>query len=142
MHIANSSLLLYGPQRENTFLPNIGYLANNKGPDWPAHPCRLISTFFIHFLESVISKLATSEISIVQLVSVAESCFAGNHEYSFCRVKAHVCFLLLCDHAKRRYFRFENNDDQDQLAQKPADLDPHCFSICKYMLVSAILQVA
>ena len=40
--------------------------ANNKGADQPAHLCRLISTFVIRFLESIIhvSKLATSELSI------------------------------------------------------------------------------
>ena len=54
--------------RENQYLE----LANNKGADQPAHPCRLISAFVICFLESIISKLTTSEISIFQLVSVAE----------------------------------------------------------------------
>ena len=37
--------------------------ADNKGVDQPSHPRRLIGTFVIHFLESVISKLATCEIS-------------------------------------------------------------------------------
>ena len=37
--------------------------ANNKGADQPAHPHRLFSTFVIPFLVSIISKLATSEIS-------------------------------------------------------------------------------
>ena len=37
---------------------------NNKGADQPAHPCRLISNFVIPLLESIIMKLATSEISI------------------------------------------------------------------------------
>ena len=46
--------------------------ANNKGADQPAHPCRLISTFVICFLESIIFTLITSEISTFQLVSVAE----------------------------------------------------------------------
>ena len=45
---------------------------NNTGADQPAHPRRLISAFVIRFLESIISKLATSEISIFLLVSVAE----------------------------------------------------------------------
>ena len=36
-------------------------LANNKGADQPAHPRRLISAFIIHFLESIISRLATSK---------------------------------------------------------------------------------
>ena len=38
--------------------------ANNKGADQSAHPRRLISTFVIHSLESIISKLDTDEISI------------------------------------------------------------------------------
>ena len=39
-------------------------LSNNKGPDQPALPHILISAIDIHFLESIISRLATSEISI------------------------------------------------------------------------------
>ena len=50
----------------------LGRFANNTGSDQPAHPCRLISAFVIRFLESIISKLATSEMSIFWLVSVAE----------------------------------------------------------------------
>ena len=50
-------------------------LTNNTGADQPAHPRRLISAFVIRFLESIISKLATGEISIFYLVSVAgETC--------------------------------------------------------------------
>ena len=45
---------------------------NNKGADQPAHSRSLISTFVLRFLESNISKLATGEISIFYLVSVAE----------------------------------------------------------------------
>ena len=44
----------------------------NKGADQPAHLRRLISAFVIHLLESIISKLASSKISIFELVSVAE----------------------------------------------------------------------
>ena len=46
-----------------------GGFTNNTGADQPAHPCSLISTFVILFLESIICKLATGEISIFQLVS-------------------------------------------------------------------------
>ena len=46
--------------------------ANNTGADQPAHPGSLISAFVISFLESIICKLATDEISIFWLVSVAE----------------------------------------------------------------------
>ena len=39
-------------------------VANNKGADQPAHPGSLISAFVIQVLESIISGLAMSEISI------------------------------------------------------------------------------
>ena len=51
----------FGPRGEKTCLR--GY-ANNKGIDQPAHPCSLISAFGIPFLESIISRLDTGEISI------------------------------------------------------------------------------
>ena len=38
--------------------------AINKGIDQPAHLCSLIGAFVIHLLESILFKLATSEISI------------------------------------------------------------------------------
>ena len=55
--------------RENL---SLGF-ANNKGVDQPAHPRRLINAFAIGFLESIISKLATNDVSIFELVSVAEA---------------------------------------------------------------------
>ena len=58
-----------GPQRQKTCLPGF---ANNTGAAQPAHPRSLISTFVICFLESFICKLATDEISIFLIVSVAE----------------------------------------------------------------------
>ena len=45
---------------------------NNTGADQPMLLCRLISAFVIRFLKSIISKVATSEISIFLLVSVAK----------------------------------------------------------------------
>ena len=45
---------------------------NNKGADQPAHTRSLISPFVIRFLESIVSKLATSKISIFSLISVDE----------------------------------------------------------------------
>ena len=39
-------------------------IANNKGADQPAHPGRLKGAFVIQAMESIICKLATSEISI------------------------------------------------------------------------------
>ena len=46
--------------------------ANNTDADQPAHPRSLISAFVIHVLESIICKLASGEILIFWLVSVAE----------------------------------------------------------------------
>ena len=45
--------------------------ATNKGTDQHAHPHSLVAVF-IHIFEIIISKLATSEISIFYLVSVAK----------------------------------------------------------------------
>ena len=51
----------FGPRLEKTCLRRF---ANNKGADQPAQPRNLISAFIIRCLESAISKLAMSEISI------------------------------------------------------------------------------
>ena len=53
-------IFTFGPQREKTCLRGF---ANNTGADQPAHPRSLISAFVIRFLESVICKLATGDIS-------------------------------------------------------------------------------
>ena len=52
--------VVLGPGRKKTCL---GEFANNKGADQPAHPRILINAFVIRLLESIISRLATSEIS-------------------------------------------------------------------------------
>ena len=44
----------------------------NTDADQHGHPRSLISAFVVCFLESIISNLATGEISIFKLVSVAE----------------------------------------------------------------------
>ena len=56
----NVEATVNGPRREKTCLRRV---ANNKGTDQPAHPRSLISAFVFRFLESITSKLATSEIS-------------------------------------------------------------------------------
>ena len=53
---------------ENLFMQ----YANNKGADQPAHPRSLISAFIVRWLDSTIPILAKSEISRLQLASVAE----------------------------------------------------------------------
>ena len=56
----------------NVSKPVFGEVANNKGPDQPAHTPSLITTFGIRFLGSIKCKLATGEISLFYLVIVAE----------------------------------------------------------------------
>ena len=46
--------------------------ANNKGADQPAHPRRLISIFVVRYLDSIISVLAKSKFSRLQLISEGE----------------------------------------------------------------------
>ena len=53
---------------QNLLLP----YANNIGADQPAHPCNLISTFVVHYLDSIIPLIATAIISRLSLVSGAE----------------------------------------------------------------------
>ena len=53
-------LFQYGPRHDKTGLQVFA----NKGADQPAHPRRLISAFVICLMERIISKLASSEISI------------------------------------------------------------------------------
>ena len=50
----------------------LSWLENNKGENQSVHQASLISTFVICLMESVISKLATSEMAIFKVVSVAE----------------------------------------------------------------------
>ena len=57
------------PRREKTCLQEF---AKNKEAYQSAHLRRLISAFIVRFMGGIISKLATSEISIFLLVSVAE----------------------------------------------------------------------
>ena len=56
-----SNFIIYGPRPEKTCLRGV---ANNKGADQPAHLRRLINAFVISSLLSILSRLATSEISI------------------------------------------------------------------------------
>ena len=53
--------ILFGSRREKTCLRGF---ANNTAADQPAYPRSQISAFVIRFLESIICKLATSEIAI------------------------------------------------------------------------------
>ena len=55
------SFIIIGPQHEKTCLRRF---VNNKGADQTAHSRSLISAFVIRFLESLICKFATGEVSI------------------------------------------------------------------------------
>ena len=52
-------------------------VCKKKGANQLAHPRSLISAFAIHKLNSIVSKLAPSEISLFYLVSVAEGAGFG-----------------------------------------------------------------
>ena len=54
------SFIIWSLARENLS----SEFAKNKGADQPVHLRSLISAYVINLLESIISKLATSEISI------------------------------------------------------------------------------
>ena len=75
------------PQHEKTSLRGF---ANNKGADQPAYPHGLISAFVIRLFESIISKLATGEISSFLVVSVAETHFVKSLKDRFSRVEVHI----------------------------------------------------
>ena len=59
--------LIYKPHHEKNLL-----YANKKAAVQPAHPCSLISAFFVHCLDSIILTLTKYKLSRLQLVSVAE----------------------------------------------------------------------
>ena len=72
----------------------------HTGADQPVHPCSLISNFVIRFL-----KLATGEISILWLVSVAEEtglklALWGNPEDRFCHEEALLQKLIIIHNYK------------------------------------------
>ena len=54
-------MIMMGLDHEKTCLR---WFANNKGEDRQLHPRSLIRTFIIRFLESIITKLAISKISL------------------------------------------------------------------------------
>ena len=66
--------------------------ANNTGADQPAHLRSLICASIIRLFKSIISRLATSKISIFRLITVAEqvglNLFIRNPENRFCHAKA------------------------------------------------------
>ena len=82
-----------GPQCEKTCLWGPG--ANSKGAD-PHGP---ICVFVIRLLERIISILASSEILIFQLVSVAEQAGLNltvrNPEDQVCRIEAQIFSIII-----------------------------------------------
>ena len=73
--------------------------ANSKGAD-PREP---ICAFVIHLLESIISELASSEILIFKLVSVAEQAGLNltvrNLEDRACRIEAHKFSIIIYNYS-------------------------------------------
>ena len=67
--ISKSVYHLFWPRHKETCLP--GY-ANNKGTDQLAHSRSLISAIVVCLLESIISRLGRSHISLFKLVSVVK----------------------------------------------------------------------
>ena len=51
----------FGPRLEKTCHQ---WFVNSKGAEQPVHQRRLVCTFVVRFMESIISELASSEISI------------------------------------------------------------------------------
>ena len=84
--LCQSDAIMTGPRSEK---PCLWRFVNNKDADQPAHPRSLISAFVIRFLESMISKLSTSKISI-SILGWFESHCVGNLKDRFCRGEAHV----------------------------------------------------
>ena len=65
MLIFNGDKSNFGNSRWALMQDNLSLgFANNKDTDQPAHPCSLISAFVICLLESIIYRLAMSEILI------------------------------------------------------------------------------
>ena len=88
----------YGPRQEKTCFRGF---ANNKGSDQPAHPCSLISAFVIRLLDSIVSKLAASKISFLQVVSVAEQAGLGM-TFSETLKTGFLVWKLICYNQKQK----------------------------------------
>ena len=75
--------------------------ANNKGADQPSHPCSLISTFVVRFLDSIIPLVSICKILSLHQASVAAQ--AGlcltllQTPKTFSHDKAHIEVLLSHD---------------------------------------------
>ena len=67
-YVSKFRALVWSSTREDLTLLHV----SNEGTDQPVHQRSLISAFVIRLFKSIISKLTTSEISILYLVSVAE----------------------------------------------------------------------
>ena len=64
----NNPLFIWASSWENLLMP----YATNKGADEPAHQRSLMSTFVVHFLDSIISLVCIFAISWLHPASVAE----------------------------------------------------------------------
>ena len=79
----------WAPSWENLIMAYV----NNKGTDQPGHPCSLISTFVVHFLDSIITSTCYIQTFKTRFCSWAggfESYQVENPEDRFSRDKAHI----------------------------------------------------
>ena len=93
----------------DTRKPVFGGFGSNTGAVQPAHQGGLISAFVIRFLKRIKVKLATGEISIFYLVSVAEETglklamsetpktgfVAVEAQLSYCPLYYEICFFFI-----------------------------------------------
>ena len=96
MTVSVSIARINGPRHEETCLQ---WFASNTGADQSVHPSSLISAFVVRFLESIISRLDSGEISTFQLVPVAEE---TDLKIPLSKPQRQVCH----DEAKMREFFF------------------------------------
>ena len=90
--IAAAPLFVYEPHHEKTCLCN---MRTKKGADQPAHSRSLISAFIVRYLDSIISILAKSKISRLQITSEVEQ--AGlSHTWSETPKTGFLVTWLIC----------------------------------------------
>ena len=84
--------ITYRPRGEKTCLRGF---ANNTGTDRLAHPRILFSAFVIRYMKRIVVQLASCEVLMFYLVSVAEYiglklALSETRKTFFCRSKAHM----------------------------------------------------
>ena len=115
--------------QENLYKCIRGY-PNNKGADQPAHLRSLVCAFVICYLKSLVIKLASYEISILQLVSVADEtglslALSETLKKGFVASRPKLSFSK---NTFRKSIRVSNVLDPDQgIHSSGPELDPNCL---------------